>query len=164
LSEFSAFAPVVGNVSSAYQITLKPVSGANTINYVADIGLRAGNNYSGNGKDLLVYQWCGTNWTSQPFNFNPTNNEVLIAGVTNFSTFVVSQIVPPQLNIQSSTNGFAFQFAPVPNCVQILERSTDFVTWTPIFTNTPTRGQTVTAQDTNAPSNKAFYRVRLNIP
>ena len=62
----------------------------------ADIGLRAGNNYTGNGGDLRVYQWNGTNWTSQPFTFNPANNELLVAGVTNFSAFVVSQIVPPQ--------------------------------------------------------------------
>ena len=164
LSEFSAFAPVIGNVSSAYQLTLKPVNGTNVINYVADIGLRAGNNYTGNGGDLRVYQWCGTNWTSQPFNFNPTNNEVLVVGVTNFSAFVVSQIVPPQLNIQTVPNGFAFQFTPIANCANILERSTDLVTWTPMSTNTPTSAQPVTAQDTNAPNDKAFYRVRLNIP
>ena len=164
LSEFSTFTSVIGNVSSAYQITLKPVKGTNAINYVADIGLRAGNNYAGNGGDLRVYQWNCTNWTALPFTFNPTNNEALVAGVTNFSAFVVSQIVPPQLSIQNITNGFAFQFTPVANCAQILERSTDLVTWTPICTNTPASAQPVMVQDTNAPNGKAFYRVRLNIP
>lgn len=164
LSEFSALAPVIGNVSSAYQITLKPVSGTDAINYVADIGLRAGENYTGNGGDLRVYQWSETNWVSQPFAFNPSNNEVLVAGVTNFSAFVVSQIVPPQLNIQAITSGFAFQFVPVANCTNILERSTDLVTWTPMSTNTPASAQPVTAQDTHAPNDKAFYRVRLNLP
>ena len=33
-----------------------------------------------------------------------------------------------------------------------------------MFTNTPTSAQPVTTQDTNAPNDKAFYRVRLNIP
>jgi hypothetical protein len=164
LSEFSSFAPVVGNVSSAYQLTLKPVSGTNTINYVADIGLRANDNYSGNGNDLRVYHWNCTNWISQPFYFNSTHNEVFIAGVTNFSAFVVSQIVPPQMSIQNLTNGFAFQFTPVANAANILERSPDLVTWTPISTNTPANAQPITLQDTNAPTDKAFYRVLLNIP
>ena len=164
LSEFSAFAPVIGKVSSAYQITLKPVTGTNAVNYVADIGLRAGDHYTGTGGDLRVHQWNGTGWTSQPFNFNPTNNEVLVAGVTNFSAFAVSQIIPPQLNIQNTTNGFAFQFTPVANDTHILERSTDLVTWTPIATNTATGAQPVTLQDNAAPADKAFYRLRLPLP
>jgi hypothetical protein len=164
LSEFSAFAPVIGNVSSAYQITLKPVTGTNAVNYVAGIGLRAGDNYTGSGGDLRVYQWSGTNWTSEPFSFNSANNEVLVAGVTNFSAFVVTQIVPPQLNIQNDTNGFIFQFAPVPNGMHTLERSTNFVTWTSLVTITPTNSQSVTLQDNAAPPDKAFYRLHLNIP
>ncbi len=164
LSEFSSFAPVVGKVSSAYQITLKPVSGTNAINYVADIGLRAGDNYTGSGGDLRVYQWCGTNWASQPFSFNPSNNEVLVSGMTNFSAFVVSQIVLPQLSIQAITNGFAFQFMPVADCTNILERSSDLITWTPVSTFTPACAHPVLLQYTNAPNDKAFYRVRLNIP
>jgi hypothetical protein len=162
LSEFSAFAPVIGNVASAYQITLKPVTGTNTVSYVADIGLFAGNGYRGSGNDLRVYQWNCTNWTSQSFSFNAVNNEVLVEGVTNLSAFAVSQIIPPQLGLQTITNGFAFRFTPVANCTHILERSTDLVTWTPIFTNTPASMQPVTWQDTNAPAGRAFYRVLLN--
>jgi hypothetical protein len=164
LNEFSSFAPVVGNVSSAYQLTLKPVTGTDTINYVVDIGLRAGENYSGKGNDLRVYQWSGTNWDSQPFNFNPANDEVFVAGVTNFSAWVVSQIVPPQLSIQAVANGFAFQFTPVANSTNILERSSNLVTWTPVAAFAATNAQPVTLQDTDAPNDKAFYRVRLNVP
>ena len=110
-------------------------------------------------------QWNGTNWTSQPFTFNPANNEVLVAGVTNFSAFVVSQIVPPQLTIQSHVgNGFAFQFTPVPNCVHFWNVRPTLSTWTPIATITPTNSQPVTLQDNAAPAGKAFYRLRLNIP
>ena len=164
LHEFSSFAPVVGNVSSAYQLQARPVIGTNAVALQADIGLRAGDNYSGNGSDLRVYQWNSTNWTSQPFTFNPANNQVLIAGVTNFTAFVVSQIVPPNLSAQNSTNGFAFQFAPVANCPHVLERSTDLVNWTPIYTNTLPSSQPVTWQDTNAPAGNAFYRVHLIVP
>jgi hypothetical protein len=164
LSEFSSFAPVIGNVSGAYQITLNPVSGAGAVTYAADTGLFAGENYTGNGGDLRVYQWSGTNWTSQPFTFNSANNEVLVAGVTNLSAFVVSQIVPPQLSIQTITDGFAFQFTPVANCPHVLERSTDLSAWTGISTNTPASTQPVTMRDTNAPASQAFYRLQLKIP
>jgi hypothetical protein len=164
LYEFSSFAPVVGNVSSAYQITVQPITDNNAVTFLADAGLRAGDNYTGNGNDLRVYQWCGTNWVSQPFTFNPTNDEALVTGVTNFSAFVISQIVPPQLSIQSVTNGFAFQFAPVPNCAETLERSTDLVNWTPLFTFTATNAQPEVLQDTNAPGNQAFYRLYLDVP
>ena len=109
-----------------------------------------------------MYQWACTNWISQPFTFNSANNEVLVAGVTNLSAFVVSQINPPQLGMQTLTNGFAFQLAPVPNCPETLERSTDLVTWVPVCTFTATNAQAVTLQDTNAPADKAFYRVSLN--
>ncbi len=165
LHEFSAFAPVVGSVSSAYQLqarTFPPDTSTPALQ--ADIGLAVGQNYSGNGGDLRVYQWNGTNWTSQPFTFNPANNQVLVAGVTNFSAFVVSQIVPPNLSAQNSTNGFAFQFTPVANCPHVLERSTDLVNWTPIYTNTLPSAQPVTWQDTNAPVGQAFYRLLLNVP
>jgi len=164
LSEFSSFAPAIGNVSSAYQITISPVTDANAVTYVADIGLRAGGSYTGNGSDLRVYQWSGTNWTSQPFTYNSTNNEVLVAGVTNFSTFVLSQIVPPQISIQAGTNSIKFQFTPAPHCGGTLERSTDLVTWTAISTFTATNAQTVTLQDTQASASQAFYRLLLNIP
>jgi hypothetical protein len=163
-SEFSALAPVVGQVSSAYQITLRPVSGNNPVNYVANIGLRAGDNYTGSGGDLRLFQWTGTNWTSAPSQFDSASHEVLVAAVTNFSAFVVSQIIPPQLHIQTITNGVALQFAPVPNCAGTLQRSSDLATWTPISTFTATNAPAVTLRDTNAPAGKAFYRLLLNLP
>jgi len=164
LNEFSAFAPVVGNVSSAYQLQSRPLAGATNTALQADIGLAVGQNYSGNGGDLRVYQWNCTNWLSQPFMFNPVNNQVLVAGVTNFTAFVISQIVAPNLSAQNSTNGFAFQFTPVANCTHILERSTDLMNWTPIYTNTLSSTLPVIWQDTNAPAGNAFYRVLVNVP
>jgi hypothetical protein len=164
LHQFSAFAPVVGNVLSAYQIQSRPLAGATDTALQADIGLAVGQNYSGNGSDLRVYQWNCTNWTSQPFIFNPANDQVFVTDVTNFSAFVVSQIVPPNLSAQSFTNGFTFQFTPVANCPHVLERSTDLVNWISICTNTLPSAQPVTWQDTNAPQAKAFYRILLNVP
>jgi hypothetical protein len=164
LSEFSSYAPVAGNVSSAYKIGVKPLSGTGSVTYQANVGLRTGAMYAGNGGDLRVWQWNCTNWTSQPFTFNPANNEVLVSGLTNFSTLVVSQIVPPQLSIQNLANSFAFQFTPVPNGTHLLERSTDLVHWTPVTTITPANGQPVTLQDNAAPAGQAFYRLSITLP
>ena len=164
LHEFSAFAPVVGNVSSAYQITLKSAANGSAVAFQANVMLRAGDSYTGNGSDLRVYQWCGTNWISQPFTFNAANGEAMVAGATNSAAYVISQIVPPRLSIQTASNGFAFQFAPVPNCVETLERSTNLVTWTPICSFTAPDAPSETLQDTNPPAGPAFYRLSLNIP
>ncbi|HEX3627731.1 MAG TPA: hypothetical protein VH280_20165 [Verrucomicrobiae bacterium] len=161
LSDLSPFAPVEGNVSSAYQIQALPLIGG-PVGYTATVGLRAGNNYNGNGSDLRVFEWNSTNWISQPFTYNATNNEVTVPGVTNFSAFVVSQIVPPILTTESATNPFAFTFTPVPNCPETLERSTNLVAWTPVLTFTATNAQPMTLEDSNAPADKAFYRLQLN--
>ncbi len=164
LNEFSAFIPVTGKVSSAYQIQTRPVAGTNAVTFRADLRLRVGNAYAGDGSDLRLYQWNGTNWSSLPFSYDATNHAVFLSGVTNFSAFVVSQIVPPGLSIQPLTNGFAFQFAPIPNGVNILERSTDLATWTPLATNSPGSAAPILLQDTNTPAGRAFYRLRLVIP
>ncbi len=163
LNEFSSFAPVPGIVSSAYQLMVRPVTDANAVAYSADVNLRLGKSYSGNGRDLRVYQWSGTNWSSQPFTFNTNSAEVYVAGVTNFSAFAVSQIIAPQLAIHSLTNGYSFQFVPVPNCPETLQRSADLVTWSSLgSTFTTTNAQPVILQDTNVPAGKAFYRLQLN--
>lgn len=162
LNDFSPFAPVEGTISDAYQIMARPLTATNAVTFTANVGLRTGDSYSGNGSDLHVFEWSGLNWIVQPFIYNPANNEVAIAGVTNFSAFVVSQIIPPALSIAKTTNSFAFQFAPVPNCPEILERSTDLITWTNLCTFTATNVQPIVLQDTNAPGSKAFYRIQVN--
>jgi hypothetical protein len=164
LTDFSSYRPVIGDVSSAYKITVKPSSASAPVTYVADVGLRVSTGYTGSGNDLRVYQWKCTNWITQPFSFNSTNNEVLVKGLTNLSALVVSQIIPPLLTIQSKTNSFTLQFIPVPNCVQTLERSTDLSAWTPITTVTPTNALPVALQDNTLPVGKAFYRLSVDVP
>ncbi len=161
LTDLSSFAPVEGNVSSAYQIQSLPLAGS-PVTYAATVGLRAGNAYNGAGSDLLVFEWNCTNWISQPFTYDATNNEVTVPGVTNFSAFVVSQIVPPTLSIAAATNGYTFELTPVPNCPETLERSTNLRNWTPIVTFTATNAHPVTLEDSNAPAANAFYRLQLN--
>ncbi len=164
LDDPALLALVAGTPVNALQLSLAAILNTNAVSFYADLDLSAGTNYTGNGSDLHVAQWTGTNWLTQPFTFNPMNNGVTIAGVTNLSAFVVSQIIPPNLSAQNSANGFAFQFAPVANCPHVLERSTDLATWTPIYTNTLPSAQPVTWRDTNAPAGNAFYRVHLIMP
>ena len=94
----------------------------------------------------------------------PPITTALVSGVTNFSAFVISQIVPPRLNLQPLTNGFAFQFTPVPNAAQ-------FWNVPPIWSlgrrSSPTRRRVrapLVWQDPNAPADKAFYRLRWTFP
>jgi hypothetical protein len=157
----ASLSPINGSVMNAIQLGLSPVLGTSPVTYQADLALSVGN-YAGNGSDLQVLQWDGTNWTAKPFVFSATNNSVVIQSVTNLSSFVVAQLIPPQLSIHPGTNGFAFSFTPIPNCAHTLERSTDFITWTPVTSFTPTNTQPMTLEDNAAPAGKAFYRLRLN--
>ncbi len=163
LSDFSSYGPVAGNVSSAYQITAKPMNGG-SVSYSANVGLRAGAGYAGNGSDLRLYQWTGTNWARESFVFNTTNNEVVVAGVTNLSAFVVAQTVAPQLMAGRSVSSNGIEFTPMPNVPYTLLRSVDFVTWTNVANVTPPDANPVTLQDSAPPAGKAFYRVSAMVP
>jgi hypothetical protein len=158
----AALAPVTGLPVNAVQLGLAPLLGTTAVGFQADLTLSAGGSYTGSGGDLRVTRWSGTNWTQQAFAYSPADHSLVVAGVTNLSAFVVAQVVAPRLDIHSNTNGFVFQFIPVPNCSHTLERSTDFATWTGLITLTPTNAQPVTLQDNAAPAGKAFYRLHLN--
>jgi hypothetical protein len=164
LADPAARAAIPGASLNAVAASLAPILGTNAVTFQADVALSAGANYTGNGGDLRVFAWSGTNWLSQPFVFDSVNHAAIVSGVTNLSAFTISQITPPQLNLQSDASGFTFQFTPVPNCEQALERSTDLVTWEPVTAFTPTNAAPVTLTDANAPADKAFYRVRVNVP
>jgi len=163
LSEFSSFAPVMGNVSSACQIRSWPLTRTNAVSFRADLGFRTGNGYSGDGTDLRLYRWGGTNWTCVPFSFNVGDNELWTAGVTNFSAFVIAQIIP-SLDMLWLTNGLAVQINPVANCPHTLERSEDLVKWGAVWSFTATNAQPVLWLDATAPEDQAFYRVRAELP
>jgi len=56
------------------------------------------------------------------------------------------------------------QFASRNNWFYTLERTADFQSWSPASASTPGNGGTLFLQDTNTPSDNAFYRVRANRP
>jgi hypothetical protein len=158
-----ALGALPGTVVTAVQPNVSPVLGATPVTFQTDAALSAGANYNGDGHDLHVYAWSGTNWSALPFAL--TNNMVVLPGLTNLPPLAVVQFKAPTLAMASSgTNGFTFQFTPQPFCQQTLERSTDFVTWTALATVTPTNALPMSLADTNAPADKAYYRMRLTIP
>jgi hypothetical protein len=165
LYDMQPFAPVHGYLSSAYQITLKSETGTNSVSLLADVALRASDNYAGNGGDLRVWQWGGTNWNPLPFHFNPTSRSVIVSGLTNLGAFVVSQYIPPPLRIQAEVSGYNFQFTPQPYVTYALERASSVgnsVVWTAIATATPTNAQPVTLPDNSPTATQAFYRLQLS--
>ena len=162
LNDSVALSALPGTPVTAIQASVSPILGVSPIAFQADVALSAGANYSGGGHDLRVFAWDGTNWNARSFTF--TNNTAVLAGVTNLPPLVVAQFIAPTPSLQPGTNGFVFQFTPVPNCVQTLERSTNFVNWTPVATFTPTNATPMSVTDSNAPVDKAFYRIHLSIP
>ena len=66
---------------------------------------------------------------------------------------------PPTLAASTITNGqFSFQFLGADSQTYIIQTSVDLITWTPLFTNTPTAGL-FTFTDTNLLANARYYRV-----
>jgi hypothetical protein len=151
-----------GTAVNAIQPTVSPILGATPVTFQTDVTLSPGANYTGDGHDLHLYAWSGTNWNTLQFSL--TNGMVFLPGMTNLPALAVVQFKAPLLSVASAANGFTFQFTPQPFCQQVLERSTNFVAWTPVMTVTPTNSLPMSLTDTNAPSDKAFYRMRLIIP
>jgi hypothetical protein len=162
LDDAAALAALPGTIMNAVQPTVSPILGTTPVTFQADVTLSPGANYTGDGHDLHVYAWTGTNWNLVPFSL--TNSMVFLPGRTNLPALAVVQFKAPSLATATSTNGFAVHFTPQANTLQTLERSTNLITWTPIVTVTPTNSLPMSLEDTNAPADKAYYRMRVTIP
>ncbi|HKS36374.1 MAG TPA: hypothetical protein VJW76_04230 [Verrucomicrobiae bacterium] len=161
LDDPSALAPLPGTPLNAVRLSLSSLPGTNAVAFRADLGLSAGESYDGNGDDLEVVQWNGSNWVRQAFTFDSTNNRAHVAGVTNLAAFVVFQVRAPQLSINRVTGSFEIQFIPVPGWEHTLERTTDFQDWATASRVTPAGNQVVTWEDNTPPAGWAFYRLHL---
>lgn len=158
----TALAALPGTSAETVQVSVAPILGTAPVAFQTDVALSPSGNYNGDGHDLRLLAWDGTNWNAQSFVF--TNNSAVLAGVTNFAPLALVQFVAPPLALSVGTNGFTFQLTPIANCTQTLERSTNLVTWTPVMTFTATNSTPMTLQDVNAPADNAYYRMRLDIP
>jgi hypothetical protein len=148
----------------AVAVELNSILGTDPVSFAADVSFGAGANYAGDGSDLRVFEWNGTNWNSLACTFDSIRAGAKVGGVTNFSAYVLAQFAVPTLSMNAAADAFTFEFKPVANCEQSLERSTNLVNWTAVTTITPTNSQSVVLQDNAAPTEHAFYRLRLTIP
>jgi hypothetical protein len=155
---------LTGTVLDSVLFQVEPVLGSNQIAFTADMKLALAGRYAGDGSDLDVHSWDGTNWNRLAFAFDATTPAVVIAGVTNTITFTVTQTAPPSLSIHSIPAGYEMRFTPLVGWKHVLERATDFVTWTPLGDVTPATPEEASITDTAPPTGVAFYRLRLERP
>jgi hypothetical protein len=91
-------------------------------------------------------------------------SSVLAHGIVD--NFVVTVPPPPIQNLSGSfsNSNWRAQFISQSNWIYILERTTNFVSWTDASSMTSGNGTNLFLQDTNAPADKAFYRVSAQRP
>ena len=164
LPDPSALAPLSGQVLTAAQLHLSPILDGNAVAFQTGLHLSAGPGYTGNGADLDLLLWQGTNWLRSPFAYESSSKTVVTAGITNLSSVALVQVLPPQLTISLSGNENQVRFTPVAGWHHTLERTTAFNGWNPVASATPTNGLPVALSDPNPPADHAFYRVRLTRP
>jgi hypothetical protein len=80
--------------------------------------------------------------------------------------FVVTPPPPPVQNLAGSFSHAVWQaqFISRSNWLYTLERTGDFQSWTNVSPATSGNGTNLFLPDTNAPADKAFYRVRAERP
>lgn len=79
---------------------------------------------------------------------------------------IVVILPPPAQNLVGTfSNGlWQVQFTDHANWLYTLERTTDFVSWTEVSAPTSGNGTSLSLQDTNAPADRAFYRISAQRP
>lgn len=164
LSDLSAFAALPGTPLTAVQLELTPILALTPTTFAADLSLATGTNYSGTGSDLLVFQSSGTNWNLRAFTYSAANHQVSLVGITNLSAFALVQFTAPALQLSLTGGSCNVSFTPVTGLRHALERSTNLVHWTTLGSFTASNASPVVLTDNAAPTDKAFYRVRLNQP
>src|SRR5581483_1845994 len=165
LTDFSPFAPVPGNVSRSFSLAVKPISGTAPVTASVSVGLRVGDAYQGDGSDLRLLQWLGTNWQSTPFSYSANTRQVATLVLTNLSAFVVSQYTSPSFAAQAEAGGFRFSFTPQAYVTYTLQRSAvvgPAASWTTLSSVTPTNTQTAVLHDDAPVGAQAFYRLQLS--
>jgi hypothetical protein len=164
LTNWNEFAALPGLVHTAVQLSIDPILGDTPVPFTADLALGVGANYSGNGDDLLVLQSSGSNWTALPFTYHAAQHQVQVVGITNFSAFVVEQFTAPTLQLTTSNANCEISFTPVATLRHTLERSTNLIHWSALGSFTASNALPVLHQDSAAPADRAFYRLRLQQP
>jgi hypothetical protein len=76
------------------------------------------------------------------------------------NSYVLSNLAPPELSgAKKLTNGFSFVLSGAPLTAYTIQVSTNFLSWTPLATNTtPANGQLNVTDSTVSPARARFYR------
>jgi hypothetical protein len=164
LPDPSTLAPVSGQVLTAAGLGFSAVLGSGVVTFQADLRVSAGAGYAGNGADLDLLCWQGTNWQRVAFAYQASSNTVVATGVTNLSSVALVQVQPPRLTLVLHGSETDVRFVPVAGWMHTLERTTGFNGWSRVACITPTNGQLLALSDPNPPADHAFYRVRLTRP
>ena len=95
---------------------------------------------------------------------DPWGDSLLAHG--SVANFVVTVPPPPVQNLTGSFSSAVWQaqFSSRSNWLYTLERTADFQSWTDVSPATFGNGTNLFLPDTNAPADKAFYRVRAERP
>jgi hypothetical protein len=154
---------LTGALVDAYAIDIAPVIEANPVSFDASVSVTVSSRYAGAGDDLDVLSWDGARWSRVAFNY--ADGSVLVPNVTVSTTLAVVEITAPTLTAiyTPETKQIQFQFTSVAGWTHVLEKTSDFVSWTTVSTSTPEKSAKTTWTDATV-DNKAFYRLRLVRP
>jgi hypothetical protein len=117
------------------------------------------NAFPGNTEDFRLDTIAVSSYQGDGF-----GDTVLAHGTLN--NLVVTVPPPPAQNLTGAFSNAVWQvqFASRTNWLFTLERSPNLFGWTNVSPTTPGVAGTLILQDTNAPADKAFYRVRAERP
>lgn len=101
---------------------------------------------------------------------NYRSNEAGDWGCSVFARGVVDNVrvtIPPRspvsfLRYDLTQHPRTVTFRSLQDCTYALERSEDFLNWSPVVENVPGTGGDIIMADTDAPADRAFYRVRAS--
>jgi hypothetical protein len=98
--------------------------------------------------------------------YNDTGSGATLLAHGTVANFSITTPAPPVQNLAGALAGIVWQsqFTSQTNWLYTLERTADLQSWSPASATASGTGGVMTLQDTNAPADNAFYRVRANRP
>lgn len=107
LTDADQLSLITGTLLEGYSLDMAKLLGTGDVTFSADLEMFVGNGYLGDGSDLSVLRWNGTGWDSLAFTFDGTSDMVRLDGVTDLSSFAVTQVPEPATMILMVAGGAA---------------------------------------------------------
>lgn len=110
--------------------------------------------------ECSIQTWNGTEWETAEYSENASN--ILFKNINGTSIFALVPLGVPNLAIQFVDGKPVFTFTTRAGWKHVLERSTDFVQWNIVQeVDAFATAESLTIEDSAAPVEQAFYRLRL---